>query len=991
MKAIGRAVRALVVLVVVLVGPPWALVRFVGNPLPRTWPRPSGVIDTIERSGVDPAAVVRVLAVVVWLAWIRLAVAIVVEALARRRNRPVPHLPGMGSAQRWAASLLASLTIVSSGMGAVRSAGAVERVGPAPAITLAWSGGSLSSDGSEFLVTTAPPELGVPARPPTANVPVSPSGGAGSWTVERNDSWWRIAERTLGDGLRWQEVRDANLGREVAPGVVFTSPDLALRPGWTIVVPGIGDAPSGPSPTVATPAAATVTVAPGDTLSELAETHLGDADAWTELWAANHGRSFPDGRTFSDPDLLRPGWVLDLPGIAPLAMATDEAPDAEPAPPQVHRLLGPTADTPDPAAGVATPAASCAPFAPTDDLSATPEFGTISEGRSTAPLGIASATVLATAGLGLIRFRRRRELRSARAGEVVSPPEPAMIRMEQRLVAVAADEVVARLDLAVRGAVAHLRERAADGVTPPPLVATFTAADGSVELVFDGTAPAPPPPWLATPAGWSLPAEVPTPSIPAGGRFAPFPCPALVHLGRVGGRDLHVDLEAVGTLGIEGSRRHARSIVHHVVATAALGAYGDHCRVIATGLDPSSLAAGDTAESFDTLDDAIERAAELVTPVLGVLRLGETAAMLRAGSAGEPWETVVLAAGADRVVGPAGAELTALGATPGRGLAVVTDAPGARTRWKLRQLDSTWRLDPLGLDVQPVGVDTDELVGFAALVASAAAPAAPSPDPASRTVLVGPPTEWSMMVHTFGRPRITTRAGVELEFTRTKALELVVWLARHRSNASRSGARAALWDVEVANGTFANVVSDARQSLSAAIPPSNGEFWLGRSVSERLELHPAVVTDVELLDRALRQARRQGPGEARVTLAGALALVTGVPFTATPFLWPDAEGLVSQDTLLATTAAAELAELCLAANDLDGVFAATGVGLLVLPGHEELLALRMRAQAARGDLASVKREWEGYERVIAGDPLGDGEPSARLVQLRNDLLGSRRR
>ena len=59
----------------------------------------------------------------------------------------------------------------------------------------------------------------------------------------------------------------------------------------------------------------------------------------------------------------------------------------------------------------------------------------------------------------------------------------------------------------------------------------------------------------------------------------------------------------------------------------------------------------------------------------------------------------------------------------------------------------------------------------------------------------------------------------------------------------------------------------------------------------------------------------------------------------------------------------------------DGVFWATGRGLLVLPGHEELIGLRMRAYAQRGDLAGVRNEWEVYERAIHADPWSSGEPS----------------
>ena len=58
----------------------------------------------------------------------------------------------------------------------------------------------------------------------------------------------------------------------------------------------------------------------------------------------------------------------------------------------------------------------------------------------------------------------------------------------------------------------------------------------------------------------------------------------------------------------------------------------------------------------------------------------------------------------------------------------------------------------------------------------------------------------------------------------------------------------------------------------------------------------------------------------------------------------------------------------------------------MLPGHEELIALRMRAHARTGDLAAVRQEWESYERVVVGDAWSDGEPAPKLLALRRELL-----
>jgi hypothetical protein len=122
----------------------------------------------------------------------------------------------------------------------------------------------------------------------------------------------------------------------------------------------------------------------------------------------------------------------------------------------------------------------------------------------------------------------------------------------------------------------------------------------------------------------------------------------------------------------------------------------------------------------------------------------------------------------------------------------------------------------------------------------------------------------------------------------------------------------------------------------------------------------------------------------------AVAWISGVPFDGTSYLWPDAEGIASNFVLLATAATSELAAHCLSVGDIEGVFRATGRGLSVLPGHEELIGLRMRAHARSGDHAGVRHEWDSYERVITADPWSDGEPSPKLVDLRRQLLNPSR-
>lgn len=61
------------------------------------------------------------------------------------------------------------------------------------------------------------------------------------------------------------------------------------------------------------PIAVVYRVRVGDTLWSIAHRVLGDAFRWPELWRANAGVRMNDGARFTDPDLIRPGWILSLP------------------------------------------------------------------------------------------------------------------------------------------------------------------------------------------------------------------------------------------------------------------------------------------------------------------------------------------------------------------------------------------------------------------------------------------------------------------------------------------------------------------------------------------------------------------------------------------------------------------------------------------------------------------------------------------------------
>lgn len=66
--------------------------------------------------------------------------------------------------------------------------------------------------------------------------------GTTAYLVQRGDTWWGLAERFLGDGRRFAELKDLNVGRSQPDGTVVQR-DTVLPAGWTIDVRTNGSKP----------------------------------------------------------------------------------------------------------------------------------------------------------------------------------------------------------------------------------------------------------------------------------------------------------------------------------------------------------------------------------------------------------------------------------------------------------------------------------------------------------------------------------------------------------------------------------------------------------------------------------------------------------------------------------------------------------------------------------------------------------------------------
>jgi hypothetical protein len=437
-------------------------------------------------------------------------------------------------------------------------------------------------------------------------------------------------------------------------------------------------------------------------------------------------------------------------------------------------------------------------------------------------------------------------------------------------------------------------------------------------------------------------------------------------------------------------------------------------------LPEATLLAHRNAHVAGSTDAALDLACSLAGTTAVNDRSSFELRSLRTG--GEMWEPAVVLLGSadDDIDAWSPARLPGAG----HGVAIVVADEHRRIEAATTRLVARpdgWHLDAFGTSVEltPVGISPSELDEITALLVDAdrelepADPAEPvvpvgfaePADPAEPVVPVEPtgavdsptgadadeapafePRPHQIVVGLIGGVDVRARSGEAGSFERSKTVELIAWLTTHRDRATRSGARTALWDLDVRDATFANVVSEARRGLARLVPPPDGEEWVGRTLTEQLPIHDLVVTDAELVEDRLAHARVQPPGQALETLRPAVELVRDMPFAGTSYLWPDAEGITSNLVLLAITTTAEFAGHALSLGDTDAVFWATGKGLRVLPGHEELIALRMRAHARAGDLAGARQEWESYERVLVADPWSDGEPAPKLLALRRELL-----
>ena len=730
----GQRVRGALAMLVILgitVGLPYVLLFIAGNPLTNGVLDPAGLLEILTTPD-DGTLFMRLLQIVAWIAWAVLALSIVVELLSQLRGVRAPRLPGLGMPQGLARGLVGALMLLFT----------VIPAGHADAATS--GGGPAQEPAAQTAVTTVDQGWG---------------GPVGHTTTERAEANTVSQDGPTSDAAR--ESAGGNQDVESTGHVERADKEVVVQP--------------------------------GDTLWGIAETELGDGAKYPELYQASQDVSQPGGMRLTDPDLIQPGWTIEVPG-AGAEKAQAPTPQEKPAPAPEQALdtsaaaeieanqavepgggdgpggalvggdvggseAGTVGATPGGATDV-VPEREAERFeksAPVVDVEATSvqdASEAAADGLSvdvpwqvTTAMGV--GTLLAAGVVGLLAARRRDQQRTRRPGQQLPFAPETLDRFDQVTRFGADQPSVDTIDLALRSLANHCVRTG----KPLPVVRAARLTSRTLELYLEDPALLPRPWAYAGDATvWTLAIGDVALLGPVERAAVPAPHPSLVTIGY---DDEHghvlLNLEHLGALGITGDTTVLDEILASVALELATSRWADELQVTMVGaldgLEPA-LRTGRVRHlpSASRIIEDLRRRAEDDRAALSSHRAADLYAARATGRAPDTWDPEIVLLGGP-VPDDERADLAALVAQlPHVALATITsgDVVG---RWSLHIEEGghAATLAPVGLRLRPQRLAAEHLesiVDLASVVDPGAVSGEAWPEPTvSQIDAVAPVTE----------------------------------------------------------------------------------------------------------------------------------------------------------------------------------------------------------------------------------------------------------
>ncbi|WP_331765328.1 LysM peptidoglycan-binding domain-containing protein (plasmid) [Streptomyces sp. NBC_01384] len=619
LRTVGALVRALLglaLLVVLLVGTPYVLLLVGTQPTDL-----SGGVDVLLRPD-DGTLFFTAITCIGWVAWAAFTLSVALEVVAVARRRSAPRLRGLGGMQSVATFLVGGIVLLAP------TAASAATSAPAHAVTATQTAGD-STPSASSTASASPDHTNVPTHTVTSSTELP----------------WDLAEEYLGSGQRWQDIAALNpdipglaAGDQYLPkGAVITLPSDAVpaTPAVSAASTQAGGARTQlnrSAPDSGSGHGATVTVQPGDYLSEIAQRELGDGAEWPKLFEASRGKPQPqDLPEITNPDVIYPGQQVTVPGAQAErheSPAEGESSDTSSTPPSTnaprsgHKPGNDHANTQAPAprqstapapqtstpstpssrpthqpgqeqgAGSAAPRPSASTSAtesaePSASDAPSPTATSTQEPASSPSSGtlqlrtvLGAGALLAAAVTGALALRRLLQRRRRKPGEriaITSEVSPA----EAQLAAAAEPGGAARLDVALRN-LAHQAAQDGDGELPQLRAARIGAR--TLEVLPEDLAHEPRAPFAAGKSGWwVLPADAPLLEEEAA-RDMPAPYPALVTVGSTEAGDLVLlNLAQVPALLLDGNPVHITEVCTSLALEYGMSPWAGDVEVVTIG------------------------------------------------------------------------------------------------------------------------------------------------------------------------------------------------------------------------------------------------------------------------------------------------------------------------------------------------------------------------------------------------------------------------